>query len=208
MPTIFKYYKGFTLSEVIIVIGIIGIVAVMTIPTLINFFENEQYKQSYKKAYSTISQAFITADSQDLIIENNSNADNRANFIAIMDQLKAVKKCVSNDNSKCWDSTGEQAENYSPPGRPTAGHAAFVDASGMAWTQISGSMSRIAVDTNGFKKPNQYGKDRFGFYVLGIHNEYSGATQREIGSIFLIKNKGKSINKSRWNSNVASTHFS
>ena len=57
-----------------------------------------------------------------------------------------------------------------PPGRPTAGHAAFVDASGMAWTQISGSMSRIAVDTNGFKKPNQYGKDRFGFYVLGIHN--------------------------------------
>ena len=165
-----KYSFAFTLAEVLITIGIIGVVATFTIPTLMNNIQDAQYKTAYKKSYTVLSQALISADSQDLIIENTSNADNRANFITLMGQLKIVKACVGSDIAQCWDMTGEMGEG-AVGGRPYVGLPAFIDASGMAWTQISGSTSKFAVDTNGFKQPNQYGKDRFGFYAYDEKNQ-------------------------------------
>ena len=93
------------------------------------------------------------------------------NMLAIMGQFKPVKQCINNDNSKCWDSAGEQyGKTYAAEGRPVSVCNAFIDASGMAWTAIEWLQGRIAVDTNGFKKPNQYGKDRFGFHLYNDTN--------------------------------------
>lgn len=50
-------HTGFTLAEVLITLGIIGVVAAMTIPTLIANTRSQQYRSSYKKAMSTLSQA-------------------------------------------------------------------------------------------------------------------------------------------------------
>lgn len=52
---------GFTLAEVLIVLGIIGIIAEMTIPTLINTFQTQRDISKLKKAYSALSQAYIKA---------------------------------------------------------------------------------------------------------------------------------------------------
>ena len=46
-------FKGFTLAEVLITLGIIGVVAAMTMPTLINSTQGAQYKTAYKKALSS-----------------------------------------------------------------------------------------------------------------------------------------------------------
>jgi len=56
---------GFTLAEVLIVLGIIGIVANMTIPTLIQNVQAEEYITTYKRVYSDISSVV-----KDIIDEN------------------------------------------------------------------------------------------------------------------------------------------
>lgn len=48
---------GFTLAEVLITLGIIGVVAAMTIPNLISNINGAKYRNQFKKAISTLSQA-------------------------------------------------------------------------------------------------------------------------------------------------------
>ena len=48
---------AFTLSEVLITLGIIGVVAAMTIPTLIANTQSSKYRNQYKKTLSTLNQA-------------------------------------------------------------------------------------------------------------------------------------------------------
>lgn len=54
-----KNDDGFTLSEVLITLGIIGVIAAITIPTLLKNIQNMQYKIAWKKTFSAYSQAFI-----------------------------------------------------------------------------------------------------------------------------------------------------
>ena len=49
--------RGFTLAEVLIVIGVIGVVAAMTIPTLIANNQSQKFRSQYKKTLSTLNQA-------------------------------------------------------------------------------------------------------------------------------------------------------
>ncbi len=52
-------FKGFTLAEVLITLGIIGVVAAMTMPTLINSTQGAQYKTAFKKSLTVLSQAVV-----------------------------------------------------------------------------------------------------------------------------------------------------
>ncbi len=55
---------AFTLAEVLITLGIIGVVAAMTMPSLILNYKRTETETRLKKAYSTISQAFVKAQSK------------------------------------------------------------------------------------------------------------------------------------------------
>ncbi len=61
--------KGFTLSEVLITLGIIGIVAAMTLPTLIQRNQEKVTVTKLKKMYSILSQAYLFA------VEKNGTPD-------------------------------------------------------------------------------------------------------------------------------------
>ena len=52
-----KNYQAFTLSEVLITLGIVGVVAAMTLPTLMKNCQYYITQQQFKKVYSTISVA-------------------------------------------------------------------------------------------------------------------------------------------------------
>ena len=49
---------GFTLAEVLITLVIIGVIAAMTVPTLMNNTQGQEHKTAFKKAISSINQAF------------------------------------------------------------------------------------------------------------------------------------------------------
>ena len=53
--------NGFTISEVLITLGIIGVVAAMTLPTLIRRHQEKVIIAKLKKNYSTMQQAYLMA---------------------------------------------------------------------------------------------------------------------------------------------------
>lgn len=66
-----KNCAAFTLSEVLITLGIIGIVAAMTMPAVINDFQKKTAEARLKKFYSVMSQAVLRWHEQDAIEEGN-----------------------------------------------------------------------------------------------------------------------------------------
>ncbi len=60
----YKSIKGFTLSEVLITLGIIGVVAALTIPTLIQNVSNRDVETKLKKFYTTINEAHKFAEAE------------------------------------------------------------------------------------------------------------------------------------------------
>lgn len=161
--------KSFTLAEILITLGIIGVVASITVPVLMNNIQDAQFRTAYKKAYSVASQAMESANSEYLLVPTTGSGDSNHgnNFLAWMNQLKVSKKCINNDNDQCWDSTGEKfGLSWDSVGFPKQACYSFIDASGMAWSIYTNYQFWVFVDTNGFKKPNQYGKDRFAFKLV------------------------------------------
>ena len=62
--------KGFTLSEVLITLGIIGIVAAITIPTLITNYQKKTTATRVKKAYSELLQAIKLSENDNDSMES------------------------------------------------------------------------------------------------------------------------------------------
>lgn len=165
--------KAFTLSEVLITLGIIGVVAAMTLPTVINKTQDKQFKVAYKKAYSSLSQAFLymhaAGEYQDMSSVTTEGTMNTPavgdNFKAISKYFRATKTCFDKNASECWECIDGEA-GFIYGGAPNwigcnNDNYAFVDSSGMSWYLYSNKEFPVLIDVNGKKKPNKLGKDRF-----------------------------------------------
>lgn len=173
--TISDYFYAFTLAEVLITLGIIGMVAAMTIPTLMNATNDQQYKVAYKKAYSDMSNALLKDISEGNLTPRTASDDavaTESEFNSLKNAFKVIKSCEAADIAQCWDLSGEKLENILPDTECKS----FVDASGRVWSQYSEADNIYMVDTNGSKKPNKYGKDRWIFTLLNADN-----TQTSVG---------------------------
>lgn len=171
-----RFSLAFTLAEILITMGIIGVVAAVTITILVNTAQDAQYKPAYRKAYSALNQALNQANADNLLTAaavppNTRPTSFDSNFLVIMSEFKTAKQCTSGtDNADCWDANGEKyGLNYSA-GYPRTSEYAFIDSSGMAWSQYYSGSLLIFVDTNGFNKPNQWGKDRFALRIIDANN--------------------------------------
>lgn len=164
---------GFTLAEVLITLTIIGVVAAIVIPNINNSIQDIQYKAAYKKAYSAAYQSILLAGSKNLLVPaiTADVTTHISNFQTFMDQFVVSRQCINNDNNLCWDTSGENYGEVWGAGStaPRIQSPAFTDSSGRAWTMAFNNDGYIFVDTNGSKKPNQWGKDRFAFWFVDIN---------------------------------------
>jgi type II secretory pathway pseudopilin PulG len=164
-----KHYtiQSFTLAEILLVLAIIGIVAALTLPNLLKNYQDSQYKTAYKKAYSDISQAFAQAISQNTLTPRTAWSDldaTTSEWNVMKSAFKVAKDCAPAQLSSCWADGDKVCTGACGLGSPKVGTAAsFVDASGRSWAQYYSYQSIYLVDTNGFKGPNKFGKDRWMF---------------------------------------------
>lgn len=182
------------MAEVLITLGIIGIVAEMTIPTLIQNTNDAQYKTGLKKTYSVLSQAqlIIATNNGGSYPTAVSGCDQTTGTTAGATCMKNAFKAVFQTIKDCDAPNAYGAGNCAPSGiRYLNGGAAsdayidvgvragFIASDGMSYTFYSSNncsakyqdpshtdwCGLILVDVNGFKPPNQWGKDIYEFIV-------------------------------------------
>jgi len=173
-----KYYRGFTLAEIMVTIAIVSVIAGLTIPSLVQYIENQQFKTAYVKATADASAAWLSASNDGLmqsVTVGAASPGSPSNFDQFQSKFDVVKTCTFATKSQCWATSSEDPGAWygSPYGYTTGGF--FIDKQGRAWGAQSDT-SYFMVDTNGFAGPNIYGKDRFVLYAL-VHNAiYTGDT--------------------------------
>lgn len=105
--------KAFTLSEVLMTLGIIGVVAALTIPVLIKKYEQMQTLSQLQKAYTSLSAAFNQAQTENGLFDtwgflgwgNPSVADTIFSS-TIVPKLNVAKNCGytgwQGTKPECW----------------------------------------------------------------------------------------------------------
>ena len=153
-----KMKTAFTLSEVIITIGVIGVVSAMTLPAVINKINDHHFKTAYKKAYSDLSNVLQRAVSEDAIDLSAKNY-----YSSLKPYFKAVKSCENDNAFDCWVDADRVCTGTCNGNKPDKYSKMFIDTSGRAWGEYYWGDNILLVDTNGSKGPNQFGKDRWVF---------------------------------------------
>ena len=164
---------GFTLSEILITLGILGVVAAFTIPSLMRKTQDMEYKSAAKKAFSVSAQVVTQ-----MRAENGGNLDN---YFATTDSFKPVfmtyfkvlKDCGNNDGCVATTTSSNiYSSLHGDKGNTTmGGEGQFVTSDGMFFNiqNIGNNVAGICiiVDVNGYeKKPNKYGQDTFAFQIV------------------------------------------
>lgn len=166
---------AFTLAEVLITLGIIGVVAAMTMPSLIQNYQEKATVTKLKKCYSLVSQAYVSI----LNDEGGSDTLQAGDDLEMMEKfgkyLKYQKTCgrnkgcfpnvtyksvTGNGYSKWEDDTTDRSRAIL-----TDGTLIMFNKSAMWRGEGNYLYAQIYVDINGFKGPNQLGRDFFYFYI-------------------------------------------
>lgn len=169
---------GFTLSEVLITLGVIGIVSAMTIPNLIQKNQEKRTVVKLRAVQSILAQAIKTAEYENGTVDGWDLKNDEASAIKIANYLKPTLKfaldcgtmdrdghCVPNKMYKQLN--GNNHANYATS-RTDCYKIKLLNGTSVWWRgQSDKSETRLItfwIDVNGPKMPNMYGKDLF---VLG-----------------------------------------
>lgn len=173
-------YKAFTLAEVLITLVIIGVVASLTIPSLVNDTNDQELKEKFRKDFSSLSQAIRL-----IAIDNGGSFRNvvasfgdiyQSKYLA--NYMKTIKTCVNSKTNGCWHQDGVvKYKNGSYYNRNDYGGMVLNGGAMMIWESWDNSCgyiwhvnfdvcASIAIDVNGFKGPNIWGKDVYRVFLL------------------------------------------
>ena len=174
--------KGFTLSEVLITLGIVGIVAVLTVPGVMKNYKNRLYTSQLQKVYAQISdaaQAMMNDQHVDNIYESTiANANSCSNAakgicekgvgVFLNNYFKPVKRNCQTGTAREMCIAGRTASSYTTI---NSANTAAIDteyciqntngATICAKWNTTNKMVNLLVDVNGPASPNMVGRDLF-----------------------------------------------
>lgn len=173
---------AFTLAEVLITLGVIGVVSALTMPNLIGSYQKKANVTAMKKAFSVLSQAYIDItrirgfDAVSMCTINDSQclAD------LFKDELKLISGTLWIPNngiaSGCWED--KIITNLTETHYCTASADGIVYDFDMEWQNTDDRINAyILIDTNGTKRPNKFGRDRYIFSMSkGTINPYKSSS--------------------------------
>lgn len=180
--------QAFTIAEVLITLTVIGIVSAMTIPTLLQGQQEKAAVTALKKTYSTLSNAYKLAEQENGTPDTWGMTTAPANSKPILEMLKpylnVAKDCTDNSQG-CWPTgltyrllatsygTGVLYDTAANPklkladGTLIYGFVEYPACNGPYGNSLplQNGCGVYHVDINGYKQPNQWGKDVFAFYL-------------------------------------------
>jgi prepilin-type N-terminal cleavage/methylation domain-containing protein len=160
--------KAFTLAEVLIALVVIGVIAAITVPIALQSHKKTEVETKLKYAYSLINQAVNMAKTKYGGIENwdyTSTEEYVNNYL--LPYIKADK-----NSSTINTSSGIVRATY---------YIELINGSSFKILSLPVNVleaatslyyTKITVDINGNKKPNEQGKDQFNFYILPVPKSF------------------------------------
>lgn len=163
---------GFTIAEVLIVLGIVGVVAEMTLPVLVKDFQQQVLKTQYKSVYSTITSAMtqVKINLGDYPScnygDNASWADCTLLFTELGKTLNVAKTCGNNSYANgCIpyynDNNNATCTGFSQTNVSNNNDSYVLSDGTIIIGYGAGGGPLIMIDINGFKPPNKWGYDVF-----------------------------------------------
>lgn len=163
-----KKLIAFTLTEVMITVGIIGVISALTVPTLIKNYQKKAQVVQFRKNVAEFESAvdmFITEEGKTSFATTSVFTDAISGLSSFMQNKFKAKPC--NNSTKCFAD-----ENYiSIDGT----HEAKFECDGEAYLLANSAAVcvkleayyylRVFIDTNGAEGPNIGGRDMFRFYL-------------------------------------------
>ncbi len=159
---------AFTLSEVLLTLGIIGVISALTVPTLINSYQRKSQAVQLRKTINDIASAvdmLITEEGKTKFSATTEYA-NLDNFVK--NRLKTIKQCSSSETNKCFASENYATINTDSTEEFKCGGNSYILANSAAiCMQKTAAYSgvTVVVDTNGQDGPNIGGRDMFTFVI-------------------------------------------
>ena len=172
MERIMRIKNGFTLSEVLITLGVIGVISAITLPTVVKNYQKHVIENRLKKSYSIINQALNMSIAENGDIKNwtfpqSNTADENYKFAQtyLLPYLKVIKDC--NVGKGCW---ADKEYNMNGSNSLQINDINYIikfilsDGSAVA-LYFSETGGHLYLDVNGISKPNTRGKDIFEFAI-------------------------------------------
>ncbi len=172
--------KGFTLSEILITLGIVGIVAVLTVPSVMRNYRNRLYVAQLQKTYSQITnavEAIMHEENVDNYYETTAGAASSCNTSGVctkgigyflQNHFKLAKKNCSSGTKPCTGGSSNSSYKLINGGNISGG----IPASAICVQTVNGaaicgfhnstnSVTSLVIDVNGPGEPNIAGRDVF-----------------------------------------------
>ena len=178
IKNIFKMLKGFTLSEILIVMTIVGLISLITVPTMITSVKTHEYKTGVKKAHTVVTESFDSMKIDvDKIYETYNNVNNPpSKFRDAYAKYFGVKTGLSTNffDSQYFplnDTTTNVNKDLYNGGGFRARNGMIVMVGRVPIPDSEDNALIISVDINGAKRGNnQLGLDVYSFQVLPSDN--------------------------------------
>ena len=160
-------YSAFTLSEVLITLGIIGVISAITLPVVINKINDMHFNSLRKKALSAIEQAYWQiyeeqgAFAESLCDSNNSQCFGELFKRKLKTNFEMAWIPSKDELPKCWEN-----KNLINRGER---HYCFSTMDNIFYDfdmEMQSGAPFINIDVNGSKKPNKWGKDIYTARVI------------------------------------------
>lgn len=197
-----KKFTAFTLSEVLITLGIIGIVAAMVIPVLSVNIQGKQTAVKLKATHSVLVRAMHMAEEEYGEIEawgldNWSEGSSEKIFNNIKPFIKILQDCQNRDTkSNCMGKSYKRLNGMFHANYGNLSVHPFVLLNGTSVfahsrineDKLEGAVVLFFIDTNGPKQPNMWGRDLFAY-------AYSNGSLLPYGSTKIYDWKNYCVNR-------------
>lgn len=165
--------RAFTLTELLIALGIIGTIAALCIPSLMTTINNKSLAIQLQNNVAAVQQAIANQK----IIKNTKDMSetafaNETDFYALFQSSKG-ETCSASSTTKCWGDSyrviGGGAPSYElvPEGNAirlkNGATIAYMTGNGDAYGNKQ--LCEIFIDVNGADEPNIVGRDLFAFFI-------------------------------------------
>lgn len=166
--------KGFTLSEVLITLGIIGVIAALTIPAVVANYRNKIYVAQLKKVYGQILEATQTIMSDEQSddfyttsagIPQDTSADNCKTGACyfLRNYFKTINENCGTGTHKCVGESYKSLNGTVLTAKPGGTYCVQTNngATICAAHNSNNQVTSLTVDVNGKDEPNTAGRDVF-----------------------------------------------